>query len=118
MSRPNTIVCPGEMELAMQLIFTPMIGPDRGSQAALLGRGRPTHRIDAPLARAPLRMADRWIVFGDTIAARERPGLDLANLSNDRDLSNHRVLGFARTMGYHGHVARLVRHVDRVERLR
>jgi phosphoribulokinase len=38
MSRPNTIVCPGgKMEVAMQLIFTPMIWrlTDRKRQAGI-----------------------------------------------------------------------------------
>jgi phosphoribulokinase len=41
MSRPNTIVCPGgKMDLAMQLIFTPMIWRLMERRKDSLSRGR------------------------------------------------------------------------------
>ena len=58
MSRPNTIVVPGgKMELAMQLIFTPLILRlmEKKRQRAPAGRSRPrsSRRVAAAAARSP-----------------------------------------------------------------
>src|SRR5699024_11008816 len=62
--------------------------------------------------------AERLIVLGDALASAGSARRELAGVERDREIGDRRVLGLARTVRSDRGVARLVRHLDRLERLR
>src|SRR6516164_5551807 len=57
------------------------------------------------------------VVLCDAVRARQRAGLDLRGGGGDGDVGDGAVLGLAGTVRYHRGVARLVGHLDALERL-
>mmetsp|Transcript_29550 Transcript_29550/g.94036 ORF Transcript_29550/g.94036 Transcript_29550/m.94036 type:complete len:452 (+) Transcript_29550:172-1527(+) len=61
--------------------------------------------------------AQELVVLGEALRAAGRARLDLAGAQSDGQVGNGGVLGLARAMGAHDTPARLLAHLDRVDRL-
>src|SRR5205085_3891685 len=62
--------------------------------------------------------AQQLVVFGDSVGARQRSGLDLSCVGSHGDVGDETVFGFARTVRDYRRVAGADRHADRCQRLR
>src|SRR5579863_3350044 len=70
------------------------------------------------LASQFLLDAQQLVVFGGTIRARQRAGLDLPAIGRDREVGDGGILGLARAVRHDGGIASLVGHFDRAQRFR
>src|SRR5690606_34859263 len=62
--------------------------------------------------------ADQLVIFREPVGTAEAAGLDLAAVGGNRKIGDRRILGLARAVRHYGGVARLMRHLDRFQRLR